>query len=92
MSFFYKFEHNKDSLYFAYSYPYTFSNMMKYLQEIEQDPDRKQVLTRRLLTYTISGNRCDYLTITSRSSPEELKNRKGVVVSARVHPGETVGS
>ena len=32
------------------------------------------------------------LTITSRSNLENLPKRKGVVLSARVHPGESVGS
>ena len=36
---------------------------------------------------------CDLLTITSFScDPEALKIRKGVVVSARVHPGESNAS
>ena len=34
----------------------------------------------------------EYLTITSRNNPENLAKRKGVVLTARVHPGESVGS
>ncbi len=32
------------------------------------------------------------LTITSRQNLETLNKRKGVFLSARVHPGESVGS
>ena len=39
------------------------------------------------------GNNCDLLTITSFAcDPEALRARKGVVVSARVHPGESNAS
>ena len=50
----------------------------------------------------MAGNRCDYLTITSSNDAPLPKNfnpnidkkplKKGVVFSARVHPGETNGS
>lgn len=92
MTFKYNFPHNNDTVFFAYSYPYTFTNMMEYLQNLEEDLVRKNIIMRKLLTYSIGGNRCDYLTITAASSPEEVKKRRGVVISARVHPGETVGS
>ena len=42
---------------------------------------------------TLAGNNCDLLTITSFAcDPESLRARKGVVVSARVHPGESNSS
>ena len=37
---------------------------------------------------TILGNKCEYLTISSL----EEKHKYGVVITARVHPGETVSS
>ena len=93
LTFTHQFSSSHDTVYFAYSMPYTFSNIMKYLQELEEDEARKQVVCRRLLTYTLTGNRCDYLTVSSPSSPEDVRSKKkGVVVTARVHPGETVGS
>jgi len=48
-----------------------------------------------ILTFKIifTGNNCDLLTITSFAcDPEALRARKGVVVSARVHPGESNAS
>ena len=88
LSFTYAFLYPNDKVYFAYSYPYTYSSLMEDLKSIEN----LNFLTRKLLCYSIGGNRCDYLTITAPSTPEEIKKRKGVVFTARVHPGETVGS
>lgn len=44
---------------------------------------------------TLAGNRCEYLTITSKDKdPKSLKamSKKGVFISARVHPGESNSS
>ena len=92
MTYTYTFTHSGDTVYFAYSHPYTFTDLMKYLQELDESDEKRVFIKRRLLTLSIAGNRCDYLTITSPGDPESIKQRKGVVISARVHPGETVGS
>jgi cytosolic carboxypeptidase protein 2/3 len=54
-------------------------------------------VSRNILCRTLAGNRCDYITITSRSNPgvdqtERSIQKKGVVISARVHPGESNSS
>ena len=42
---------------------------------------------------SLAGNDVELLTITSfTSEPDELSHRKGVVISARVHPGESNAS
>jgi cytosolic carboxypeptidase protein 2/3 len=46
-----------------------------------------------LLCKTLGGNRVDLLTITEKGgSQEEVAKRKGVVLTARIHPGESNGS
>ena len=62
------------------------------LKKLDTDPLAVQVSTRRLLCQTLGGNRCDFLNITSPATPEETKKKRGAVISARVHPGESVGS
>ena len=44
---------------------------------------------------TIAGNKCEYVTITSRKNGdpgEEKSKKKGVFLSARIHPGESNSS
>jgi len=46
-----------------------------------------------MLIQTLAGNPCDTLLITSfQDSPDKIKAKKGIVISARVHPGETGAS
>jgi len=47
------------------------------------------------LTRTLAGNRCEYITITSKDKdPKSMKAlaKKGVFISARIHPGESNAS
>jgi hypothetical protein len=45
------------------------------------------------LCQTLAGNTCQVITITaSTPDPDELRRRRGVVITARVHPGETNSS
>lgn len=42
---------------------------------------------------TIGGNRVELLTITEKgATPAELSKRKGVILTARIHPGESNSS
>ena len=42
-----------------------------------------------LLTNTLAGNKCYIMDITAPATAEDLRARRGVVISARVHPGES---
>lgn len=47
------------------------------------------------MTRTLAGNRCEYITITSKDKdPKSMKAlaKKGVFISARIHPGESNAS
>ena len=92
LTFSHTFEYSQDSVFFAYCYPYTYSDLMDDLLNIEQDSTRANLVVRRTLCTTLASVNCEYLTITSRENVDNLASRKGVVISARVHPGETVGS
>jgi len=92
MTFSYEFERDDDTVYFAYCYPYTYSDLLESLSKIATDPEKQQICARKTLCETLAGNKCELLTITSRNNLQNLDKRKGIVISARVHPGESVGS
>jgi len=99
-TFTYTFEHDDDTVFFAYCFPYTYTELVTDLNSIQLDPRRRKFINRQELCKTIAGVSCEILTVTDTSGVEldanglepKDKKKKAVVVSARVHPGETVGS
>ncbi|XP_073832564.1 nna1 carboxypeptidase isoform X9 [Musca autumnalis] len=88
-----EFEHDNDTVYFAHSYPYTYSDLQDYLMEIQKNPVKSKFCKLRLLCRTLAGNNVYYLTVTTPAVTEELmKRKKSIVISARVHPSETPSS
>ena len=83
-------EHPDDTLYIAMAVPYSYSKLQQRLEVIARSPH----VTRRQLCTTLGGRRCDVVTVTQspRPPPAELATRHHVVMSARVHPGETNAS
>jgi hypothetical protein len=49
LTFEYTFKHTNDTVYFAFAYPYTYSDLMDDLKSIDNDPFRGSVCRRRLL-------------------------------------------
>ena len=62
----YVFEKPGDQVYFAHSFPYTYTDLQTYLHRLEKCEKYRAILQRRLLCMSLAGNRCDLLTITSR--------------------------
>lgn len=92
LSFTCEFDHDHDTVFFAYSYPYSFTSLNRDLHLLELDPHRSRYVKRRTLCKTLAGNDCDILTITDfDATPEEMRERKGIVYTARVHPGRNRG-
>ncbi|XP_057659517.1 cytosolic carboxypeptidase 2-like isoform X4 [Diorhabda carinulata] len=88
-----KFPHDDDEVYLAQSYPYTYSDLQDYLLDLSTHPVKSTFTTIRLLCKTLAGNNVQYVTITSSSVPgEPPKKKRAIVISARVHPGETPSS
>jgi len=85
--------HKDDTLYLAYCYPYTYSDLQADLARYESNAYMRNYIRRRVLCETLCGNDCDVLTITDFDcSNEEIKSRRAIVASARVHPGESNAS
>ena len=77
--------HYGDLVYLAYHYPYTYSNLLSDLLKISCfDHVNIQELCK-----TISGKTCHLVTITT---PENIKDKPIIFLSARVHPGESNAS
>ena len=89
LSFYYCFEYDNDTVSFAFAEPYTYTDLINYIEEISSNTKYKKIFKCESLCNTISGLRCNLITITS---PEVNPMKKGIVLTARVHPGETVGS
>ncbi|XP_055709584.1 cytosolic carboxypeptidase Nna1 isoform X5 [Phlebotomus papatasi] len=89
-----EFQHDNDTVYFAHSYPYTYSDLQDYLMAIQRHPVKSKYCKLRLLCRSLAGNNIYYLTVTAPQTEEEAvkQKKRAVVVSARVHPGETPSS
>lgn len=96
MKFTYTFTHTNDTCYFAYCHPYTYTDMQNYLNKMQrrlESSNNSSIMRRSVLCKTKAGNICDLLTVTApAATPEELNDRPAVVVTARVHPGESNSS
>ncbi|XP_055304001.1 cytosolic carboxypeptidase Nna1-like [Sitodiplosis mosellana] len=88
-----EFPHENDTVYFAHSYPYTYSDLQDYLMTIQKHPIKSKFCKLRLLCRSLAGNNVYCLTVTAPVADDDsTKKKRAVVVSARVHPGETPSS
>lgn len=66
-----EFQNENDTVYFAHSYPYTYSDLQDYLMNIQRHPVKSKFCKLRLLCRSLAGNNIYYLTVTAPSTPEE---------------------
>ncbi|XP_055587039.1 uncharacterized protein LOC129739589 isoform X2 [Uranotaenia lowii] len=94
LSFNIEFRYDGDTVFFAHSYPYTYSDLQDYLMNIQRNPVKSKFCKLRLLCRSLAGNNVYYLTVTAPSTHEDdnQKKKKAVVITARVHPGESPSS
>ena len=82
-------------MFFSHCFPYTYTDLQDDLTRIEKEQVNSGFFHRGTLCKNIAGNRCELVTITSKDKdPTSLKalSKKGVFLSARIHPGETNSS
>eukprot|EP01065_Artemidia_motanka_P046805 TRINITY_DN717_c1_g1_i6.p1 TRINITY_DN717_c1_g1~~TRINITY_DN717_c1_g1_i6.p1 ORF type:complete len:728 (+),score=189.15 TRINITY_DN717_c1_g1_i6:1075-3258(+) len=88
----------KDVYYLAYCYPFTYTDLQIYLRSLEEASRRQGFykLKREVLCETVQGRRCDLIKISKKEKKKlkagEKAEKKYVVVTGRVHPGETNSS
>ncbi|KAK7101062.1 cytosolic carboxypeptidase 6-like [Littorina saxatilis] len=92
MSFAFNFDSEDEVYQFAYCYPYSYTRLQNYLDNLEKR--NYDFFTRELLCLTVQQRRLDMLTITHPDNlyPPEGEKQKIVYITARVHPGETPSS
>ena len=72
---------------------FIFSLSQDYILNLANDPVKNKICKQRVLCRTLAGNLVYVLTITSPSkNPEDIKHKKAVVLTSRVHPGESNAS
>jgi hypothetical protein len=89
LSFSYTCTADGDSVYFAHSFPYTYTDLQAYLAHALSNPAVGAFAKRTTLAKTLADNSVDLVTITARG---DASDRRGVIISARVHPGEANAS
>nr|XP_030720271.1 cytosolic carboxypeptidase 2 isoform X3 [Globicephala melas] len=88
-----QFPHDQDTCFFAHFYPYTYSDLQCFLLSVANSPVQSQFCKLRTLCRSLAGNIVYLLTITNPArTPQEAAAKKAVVLTARVHPGESNGS
>ncbi|XP_045593717.1 uncharacterized protein [Procambarus clarkii] len=86
------FPHDNDTVYIAHCYPYSYSDLQEHLLYFQNDPFKASVCRQRVLCRSLAGNPVYLLTITSHEPEEDGKKKRAVVLTGRVHPGETPSS
>jgi murein tripeptide amidase MpaA len=98
LSFVFEFDSDDDTYHFAYSFPYTYSDLQHYLQGL--DRLKLPFYKRETLCRTVQHRKVEMITIgpdgtcesgyKTKASP--AAPRKVVFITARVHPGESPAS
>ena len=85
-------QYDMDTVYFAHCYPYTYTDVCNLISKTCTYPNKDKV-RKTVLCKSLAGNDVDMLIVTNFASiPEDIAVRKAIILSARVHPGESNAS
>jgi len=79
LSFSYEFEYENDTVYFANTVPYTYTDVFKELNDLQKNDSKYNFLNRKTLCNTLAGNNLDYLTITSSDYQTSGNKQSGAI-------------
>lgn len=86
------FKHEEDEVYVSHCYPYTYSDSIELLQGLCRS-ETKDKIRKTVLCKTLAGNDVEMVIITNfLSRPENIAMRRAVILTSRVHPGESNAS
>ena len=88
LSFAFAFDNDTDVYQFAYCFPYTYSRLENFLDEL--DKRNLECYKRELLCLTVQQRRVELLTITSPENMKDDLKRRVIFITARIHPGKTI--
>ena len=78
--------------YFASCYPYTYTQLRLYLNTLNNNR-YNNIIKFGIIRKTYNRNKIPYIIITNfSSSKEEINERKCILITGRIHSGETVSS
>jgi len=92
LSFDLQFWYDLDEIYVAHCYPYTYSDLWTFVNSVCTTNNRDWI-RKTSMCKTLAGNDCEMLIITNFYSWEEdIAERSAIIITARVHPGESNSS
>lgn len=93
LSFKIKFPYDHDTVFLSHCFPYTYSDLVTFLNDHCNIFSMKDRLKRTQMCRTIAGNSVEMLIITNlESTQDEIAERSAIIISSRVHPGESNAS